>query len=264
MKRSSKPEEKRLRAQDCIKLASGSKSNVDMDVGSLPYSFSSRIHCHNRELGNGDKKPSVVVGIAKIILYLLGQTARNKSLQDAWVVTTSTLLLKLFCGCNKDIKTVVENSNIQIDISNIEGSNGMVLEGLAECISCSGNDIQEYALCRNAVNVLAFITASGNMSVGCLLSSMPSGCKDAQRRTNCNDPEKTVGPTIDANIESHVSDAPNDKSVHSEHCAPHSSNVVEQKNAKFSNASFLSAEFQHGRDVSGSRSELESFKKWFR
>eukprot|EP01018_Ginkgo_biloba_P034893 Gb_15751 [translate_table: standard] len=316
MKRSSRPEEKRLRAQDCIKLASGSKSNVDMDVGSLPYSFSSRIHCRNRELGNGDQKASVVVGIDKnnsistwanckkqiftrcmgghnfqtvkwitvfqrihqialenasmgvkvqaisaMNLIVMNSNPNSEREQFGPIVFCKSLsqllrknvginvqlqavrllflllncprLLKLFCGCNKDIETDVENSDIQIDTSDIAGSNGMVLEGLAECISCSGNDIQEYALRRNAVNVLAFITASVNMGVGCLLSSMPSGCKDAQRRTTCNDPEKTAGPTMDANIESHVSDAPSDKSVHSEHCAPHSSNVVEQKMPNF-------------------------------
>ena len=87
--------------------------------------------------------------------------------------------------------------------------------------------MQEYELCRSALHVLAFIAASGNIGVACLLSSTHSDCKDAQERETRNDSGK--GVSNDENVESHRQDATKAENVHSEFCAPQGNSGVEQQ-----------------------------------
>lgn len=51
-------------------------------------------------------------------------------------------LFKLFCCCKEDIEMHIENDSSNLDVSCMEGTNEMVLQGLVDCISRTGYDMQ--------------------------------------------------------------------------------------------------------------------------
>ncbi|KAJ0053954.1 hypothetical protein Pint_03532 [Pistacia integerrima] len=63
------------------------------------------------------------------------------------------------CGC----KEVGNAGAVDINQDNSSAAKdfSMILEGLADCIACRGNGLQELELRRNAVIVLAFLASSG-------------------------------------------------------------------------------------------------------
>ncbi|KAK1305030.1 hypothetical protein QJS10_CPB11g00096 [Acorus calamus] len=64
-----------------------------------------------------------------------------------------------------------EVDRAQKDTSTFQGVFSGILEGLAECVICAGNGIQEMKLRRHAVIILAFIASSGKSGFEFFLSS---------------------------------------------------------------------------------------------
>lgn len=164
--------------------------------------------------------------LSEILRKKVGANVQLQAVQILFLLLNCPTLFKLFCGCKEDIQMHFNNSNISIGISGMEGTCEMVLQALSDCISPTFHDKWEYELCRSALHVLAFIAASGNIGVACLLSSMLSGCKDAQEREIRNDSGK--GVSNDENVDSHRQDATKDANAHSEICTQ-SSNGVDQQ-----------------------------------
>lgn len=165
--------------------------------------------------------------LSEILRKKVGTNVQLRAVQILFLLLNCPMLFKLFCGCKEDIQIRFNSSDISTGISGMEGTCEMVLQGLSDCISPTFHDKWEYELCRSALHVLAFIAASGNIGVACLLSSMHSGCKDAQEQEIRNDSGKGV-VSNDENVESHRQDATKDENVHSEICAQ-TSNGVEQQ-----------------------------------
>lgn len=69
------------------------------------------------------------------------------------------LLVTFLSGCE-----VVNCDNAQStnnEGTNMSGEFSVILDGLADCLTCHGSNIQDLRLCRNVVNVLAFLASSG-------------------------------------------------------------------------------------------------------
>ncbi|KAB1216339.1 hypothetical protein CJ030_MR4G026753 [Morella rubra] len=73
-------------------------------------------------------------------------------------------LLAMFCsGCNEGTDDALDDNARPQKFIN-------VLHGLADCVTCRGNGLQELTLCRNAVIVLAFLASSGKPGFEILVS----------------------------------------------------------------------------------------------
>ncbi|KAK1273250.1 hypothetical protein QJS04_geneDACA012189 [Acorus gramineus] len=76
-----------------------------------------------------------------------------------------------FCIRDEDNMEDGKVDRAQKDTSTFQGVFSGILEGLAECVICAGNGIQEMKLRRRAVIILAFIASSGKSGFEFFLSS---------------------------------------------------------------------------------------------
>lgn len=120
------------------------------------------------------------------------------------------------------------NESSNLDVSCMEGTNEMVLQGLVECISRAGYDMQVYSLRRRALHVLAFIAASGNIGISCLLNFTHSGCDNLPEQIICLDSGRNDSLQTE-NARIHNSDSVKKKKVHVEHHGSQSSNDAQKQ-----------------------------------
>ncbi|KAH9299754.1 hypothetical protein KI387_031436, partial [Taxus chinensis] len=167
--------------------------------------------------------------LSELLQKKVGIDVQLQAVQLLFLLLNCPRLLKMFCGCKEDVQMQIKNNGSKLDVSCIEGTYEMVLQGLAECICQTGHDLQVYTLRRRALHVLAFIAASGSMGIACLLSSMSSGCNNTQEPKTCSDSERNSSLNMEGNTGSHNSDNVKHKSVHTEQCVSQISNDVERQ-----------------------------------
>lgn len=99
---------------------------------------------------------------------------------------------------------------------------------LLNCMSKLNLNLQVYTLRRRALHVLAFIAASGNMGIACLLNFTHSGCNNLQEQIICLDSGRS-GSLQTENARIHKSDSIKKNNVHVEHCGLQSLNDTQQQ-----------------------------------
>ncbi|XP_031484033.1 protein SENSITIVE TO UV 2 [Nymphaea colorata] len=78
--------------------------------------------------------------------------------------------MMLFCGGCKDETNSASPAGDTLDAPPLPACCSRILEGLAECVSCTGEGVQELVLRRHGIHVLAFVMASGEAAMKILNS----------------------------------------------------------------------------------------------
>ncbi|XP_057860738.2 uncharacterized protein LOC131069374 isoform X2 [Cryptomeria japonica] len=166
--------------------------------------------------------------LSEFLRKKVGVDVQLQAVQLLFLLLNCPRLFKLFCCCKEDIEMHIDNDSSNLDVSCTEGTNEMVLQGLVECISRTGFDMQVYTLRRRALHVLAFIAASGNMGIACLLNFTHSGSNNLPEQKSCLDSGRSDSLQTE-NTRIHNSDSVKKKNVHVEHRGLQSSNDAQQQ-----------------------------------
>ncbi|GMY29640.1 protein SENSITIVE TO UV 2 isoform X2 [Fagus crenata] len=108
-----------------------------------------------------------------IVFEILSQLLRKEA--GLRVQRSAVHLLYLLLNCPKLLVMFCSDSNEGDAVAAAVDDNSRsqkfikVLQGLADCVACSGNDIQELTLRRNAIIVLAFLASSGKSEANFLM-----------------------------------------------------------------------------------------------
>ncbi|CAI0473000.1 unnamed protein product [Linum tenue] len=103
----------------------------------------------------GTKK--VLESIARFLKKEAGLSVQKEAVRLLFLLLNCPKLLVSFCSsCNQ------QSANAAKDVETVSNGNvcSLILSGLAECISCRGNSLQDIELCKRAISTLAFVAAS--------------------------------------------------------------------------------------------------------
>lgn len=102
-------------------------------------------------------KATVFESLSQLLRKEAGLRVQRHAVHLLYLLLNCPKLLVMFCsGSNEGVTAAVpvdDDARPQKFIN--------VLQGLADCVACSGNGIQELTLRRNAITVLAFLASSG-------------------------------------------------------------------------------------------------------
>ncbi|XP_031267888.1 protein SENSITIVE TO UV 2 [Pistacia vera] len=102
----------------------------------------------------------VLKSISQLLKHEAGLCVQKEALHLLYLLLNCPKVFVAFCcGC----KEVGNAGAVDINQDNSSAAKdfSMILEGLADCIACRGNGLQELELRRNAVILLAFLASSG-------------------------------------------------------------------------------------------------------
>ncbi|KDP40440.1 hypothetical protein JCGZ_03855 [Jatropha curcas] len=94
--------------------------------------------------------------ISQFLKREAGSHVQREALHLLFLLLNCPKLLSVFCSCCKEHSTANDDNNA----STWKGFS-TILEGLADCIACSANSIQDMELRKRAVIMLAFLASSG-------------------------------------------------------------------------------------------------------
>ncbi|GMP95360.1 hypothetical protein CsSME_00044440 [Camellia sinensis var. sinensis] len=110
----------------------------------------------------------VFQSISHLLRKESGLSVQKQAVHLLYLLLNCPKLMAMFCsGCKEE----VENAGASNDAKNASSVQGFsaILEGLADCVACGGNGIQELKLRRNAVILVAFLVSSGKPGFEILL-----------------------------------------------------------------------------------------------
>lgn len=110
----------------------------------------------------------VFQSISHLLRKESGLSVQKQAVHLLYLLLNCPRLMAMFCsGCKEE----VENAGAPNDAKNAASVQGFsaILEGLADCVACGGNGIQELKLRRNAVILVAFLVSSGKPGFEILL-----------------------------------------------------------------------------------------------
>ncbi|XP_050212620.1 protein SENSITIVE TO UV 2 isoform X2 [Mercurialis annua] len=100
---------------------------------------------------------AVFQSIAQFLKREAGSHVQKKALHLLYLLLNCPKLLSVFCSGHKEGDIAANDNN---NASNCEGFSAL-LEGLVDCIACSGNNVKDIELRKRAVTMLAFLASSG-------------------------------------------------------------------------------------------------------
>lgn len=110
----------------------------------------------------------VFQSISHLLRKESGLSVQKQAVHLLYLLLNCPRLMAMFCsGCKEE----VENAGAPNDAKNAASVQvfSAILEGLADCVACGGNGIQELKLRRNAVILVAFLVSSGKPGFEILL-----------------------------------------------------------------------------------------------
>lgn len=113
--------------------------------------------------------------VSRFLQREAGLNVQKQALHLLFLLLNCPKLLTMFCaGCKHDAESSADVADGLKEAPALQGGFGSILEGLAGCISCKGNGLQELKLRRHAMIVLAFIASSGKSGFEIMLNSSSS------------------------------------------------------------------------------------------
>ncbi|KAJ6714747.1 ATR INTERACTING PROTEIN [Salix viminalis] len=104
----------------------------------------------------------VFESIAQLLRREAGLRVQKEALHLLFLLLNCSKLLSIFCsGCKEE--EIAGSTNNKKNTSTPKGFSSIFV-GLAECIACSGNSIQDIELRKRAIIMLAFLASSGKSS----------------------------------------------------------------------------------------------------
>ncbi|KAK3005628.1 hypothetical protein RJ639_017677 [Escallonia herrerae] len=120
----------------------------------------------------------VFQSISQLLKKEAGFGVQKQAVHLLYLLLNCPKLMAFFCsGCNDESKNAEAADSDATNDSDFPGFSE-VLQGLADCLACSGSDTKELKLRRNAIILLAFLASSGKCGFQILLGYRLS------RRTN--------------------------------------------------------------------------------
>ncbi|KAK3010579.1 hypothetical protein RJ639_012264 [Escallonia herrerae] len=120
----------------------------------------------------------VFQSVSQLLKKEAGFGVQKQAVQLLYLLLNCPKLMAFFCsGCNDESKNAGAADSDATNDSDFPGFSE-VLQGLADCLACSGSDTKELKLRRNAIILLAFLASSGKCGFQILLGYRLS------RRTN--------------------------------------------------------------------------------
>ncbi|GMJ06015.1 SENSITIVE TO UV 2 [Hibiscus trionum] len=111
----------------------------------------------------------VFESISQILKKEAGLLVQKEAVHVLYLLLNCPKLLVTFCsGCATEASAGAAND--KENTAAIQGFT-MILEGLADCIACSGNSLQALELRKNAVTLLAFVVSSGKSGFEILVNN---------------------------------------------------------------------------------------------
>ncbi|TXG54217.1 hypothetical protein EZV62_019473 [Acer yangbiense] len=105
-------------------------------------------------------QPLVFDNISKLLKKEAGLHVQKEALHLLYVLLNCPKIFVAFCSdCEEEENAGAANESCENPSA--KKASIMILEGLANCIACSGSGVQDLELRRNAVVVLAFLASSG-------------------------------------------------------------------------------------------------------
>ncbi|XP_059641267.1 protein SENSITIVE TO UV 2 isoform X2 [Cornus florida] len=112
----------------------------------------------------------VFQSVSQLLKKEAGLHVQKQAVHSLYLLLNCPQLMGMLCsGCKEEGENAGVVNNDARSASAFEGFGG-VLEGLADCIDCSGNSMQELQLRRNTIMVLAFLASSGKSGFEMMLS----------------------------------------------------------------------------------------------
>lgn len=133
--------------EECVRLEAVSIMNVIL--------MSSNAQTEMEKFGQSP----IFESIAQLLKGEAGLRVQKEALHLLFLLLNCSKLLSIFCsGCKEE--EIADSTNNKKNTSTPKGFSS-ILVGLAECIACSGNSIQDIELRKRAVIMLAFLASSG-------------------------------------------------------------------------------------------------------
>ncbi|KAG6788578.1 hypothetical protein POTOM_004649 [Populus tomentosa] len=133
--------------EECVRLEAVSIMNVIL--------MSSNAQTEMEKFGQSP----IFESIAQLLKGEAGLHVQKEALHLLFLLLNCSKLLSIFCsGCKEE--EIADSTNNKKNTSTPKGFSS-ILVGLAECIACSGNSIQDIELRKQAIIVLAFLASSG-------------------------------------------------------------------------------------------------------
>ncbi|CAN1174931.1 Protein SENSITIVE TO UV 2 [Linum perenne] len=115
---------------------------------------------------------TVLQSITQFLKREAGFSVQKGAVHLLFLLLNCPKILNSFCsGCHEEL-TIAAKGEKPVSISYVYS---FVLSGLAECIPCSGNSVQEIELCKRAIATLAFLAASEKSGYEILVGHRVSG-----------------------------------------------------------------------------------------
>ncbi|KAB5573817.1 hypothetical protein DKX38_001011 [Salix brachista] len=110
----------------------------------------------------------VFESVAQLLRREAGLRVQKEALHLLFLLLNCSKLLSIFCsGCKEE--EIAGSTNNKKNTSTPKGFSSIFV-GLAECIACSGNSIQDIELRKRAIIMLAFLASSGKSSFEIMVS----------------------------------------------------------------------------------------------
>lgn len=139
-------------AEECVRLEAVSVMNVILIV--------SEAYIDREKFG----QKMFFESLSQLLRKEAGLRVQKHAVHLLHLLFNCPKLLAMFCsGCNEGTDGALDDNARPQKFIN-------VLHGLADCVTCRGNGLQELTLCRNAVIVLAFLASSGKPGFEILVS----------------------------------------------------------------------------------------------
>eukprot|EP00258_Populus_trichocarpa_P032854 XP_024448873.1 uncharacterized protein LOC112325931 isoform X2 [Populus trichocarpa] len=133
--------------EECVRLEAVSIMNVIL--------MSSNAQTEMEKFGQSP----IFESIAQLLKREAGLRVQKEALHLLFLLLNCSKLLSIFCsGCKEE--EIADSTNNKKNTSTPKGFSS-ILVGLAECIACSGNSLQDIELCKRAIIMLAFLASSG-------------------------------------------------------------------------------------------------------
>ncbi|XP_043694269.1 protein SENSITIVE TO UV 2 [Telopea speciosissima] len=148
-------------------IAVGSKEEVQVEALSILNMILTRSDPYSER-----EKYGLALSFRSISLLLrkeIGFRVREQALRLLFLLLNCPKLLMMFCSGCKDGDGSAGNAPDGPEDASAFQEFGSILEGLAECLACSGNDTLELKLRKHAIILLAFVTSSGKSGFEVLL-----------------------------------------------------------------------------------------------
>ncbi|CAN6579795.1 unnamed protein product [Malus baccata var. baccata] len=109
------------------------------------------------------------ISLFELLAKEAGLEARKQAVQLLYMLLNCPKILVKFCSDYKEGKAALAMDDNVGDASGYQKCS-MILQGLADCIACCGNNLEELKLRRIAVLLLAFLASSGTSGFEILVS----------------------------------------------------------------------------------------------